>query len=92
MCIKGEIVSINRSRIKGVAKSPVLEAVLIEGVGLEGDAHAGEEIKQVSLLALESIRKQGHCPKVKTAAALKPGDFAENITTEGLERSFEDMV
>ena len=84
MCIKGRIVSINCSPTKGVAKSPVLEAVLIEEFGLEGDAHAGDAIKQVSLLALESIKKQESCPKVKTGIELKPGDFAENITTEGL--------
>lgn len=82
---KGKIVSINCSKIKGVAKSPVLEAVLIEGFGLEGDAHAGDAIKQVSLLALESIKKQDACPKVKPGAGLKPGDFAENITTEGIK-------
>lgn len=84
MSIKGRIVSINRSPAKGVAKSPVLEAALIEGFGLEGDAHAGDAIKQVSLLAIESIKKQEFCPKVKTGIGLKPGDFAENITTEGL--------
>lgn len=84
MCIKGEIVSINRSKLKGVAKSPVSEAVLIRGFGLEDDAHAGDTIKQVSLLALESIKKQDACPKVKAGRALKPGDFAENITTQGL--------
>jgi len=82
--IKGKVASINRSKIKGVAKIPVFEAVLIEGFGLEGDAHAGEAIKQVSLLAIESIKKQEACPKVKTGIALKPGDFAENITTEGI--------
>lgn len=84
MCMKGKIVSINRGKVKGIAKSPVSEVMLIEGFGLEGDAHAGDAIKQVSLLALESIKKQDACPKVKTGIALKPGDFAENITTEGL--------
>lgn len=83
--IKGKIFSINCSRIKGVAKNPVFEAVLVEGFGLEGDAHAGDVIKQVSLLALESIKKQDLCPKVKTGTSLKPGDFAENITTQGLD-------
>ena len=48
--------------------------------GIEGDAHAGEWHRQVSLLAQESIDKM-------TAAGLDvgPGDFAENITTRGLE-------
>ena len=48
--------------------------------GIEGDAHAGDWHRQVSLLAQESIDKM-------TAAGLDvgPGDFAENITTSGLD-------
>ena len=48
--------------------------------GLEGDAHAGPWHRQVSLLALESIEKM-------RAMGLKvgPGDFAENLTTEGID-------
>jgi MOSC domain-containing protein YiiM len=50
--------------------------------GLEGDAHAGKWHRQVSLLAQESIDKmQAHLADFK----LKPGDFAENITTQGME-------
>jgi len=45
-----------------------------------GDAHAGPWHRQVSLLALESIEKM-------RAAGLDvhPGDFAENLTTQGIE-------
>ena len=48
--------------------------------GLQGDAHAGPWHRQVSLLAMESIQKM-------QAAGLKvgPGDFAENLTTEGID-------
>lgn len=84
-CISARIVSINSSRIKGAAKDPVPDAALIKGFGLKGDAHAGDAVKQVSLLALESINRQQSCPKLKTGTALKPGDFAENITTQGID-------
>jgi len=58
----------------------------MEDFGLEGDAHGGRGLRQVSLLAIESIRKQMGCPKVKNKnISLGPGDFAENITTEGIE-------
>jgi MOSC domain-containing protein YiiM len=48
--------------------------------GLKDDAHAGPWHRQVSLLAMESIEKM-------RAIGLKvgPGDFAENLTTEGID-------
>src|SRR3989338_1744075 len=85
---KGRIFSINYSKVKGVPKTPIKSALLIEGLGLDKDAHAGGGLKQVSLLSIESIRKQKECAKVKkTCLLLEPGDFAENITTEGLDLS-----
>lgn len=82
---KGKVFSINVSKIKGVPKIPVFAAKLIENFGVEGDAHGEQGIRQVSLLAIESIKKQNACPKVKNnGEPLLPGDFAENITTQGL--------
>jgi len=85
---KGRIFSINLSQVKGTSKIPVNNALAIEGHGLDNDAHAGQGLRQVSLLAIESIRKQRDCPKVKeTIPPLEAGDFAENITTEGINLS-----
>jgi MOSC domain-containing protein YiiM len=82
---KGRIFSINFSRAKGIAKKAIKEAKLIENFGIEKDVHSGPGLRQVSLLSIESIRKQGECPKAKKKnITLGPGDFAENITTEGL--------
>ena len=77
----GRVVSINISDKKGVRKRPVPEVVLKTAYGIEGDAHASSAWhRQVSLLALESIEKmRGMGLKVN------PGDFAENITTEGMD-------
>ena len=83
--IKGKIHSINISKRKGVSKFPVSEAELIKGLGLKGDAHSSPGDRQVSLLSIESIRRQSACPKIKKKVELKPGDFAENITTEGID-------
>jgi MOSC domain-containing protein YiiM len=79
--MQGSIVSINISDKKGERKKPVDEVTITENFGIEGDAHASSDWhRQVSLLALESIQKmQGAGLKVQ------PGDFAENITTEGLD-------
>ena len=76
-----KVVSINISDRKGVRKKPVDEAVIKGNYGIEGDAHSSSEWhRQVSLLALESIRKmQG------MGLDVHPGDFAENITTEGID-------
>jgi len=83
---KGRIFSINSSGTKGVPKEAVEKARLIEHFGLEQDAHSGPGLRQVSLLAIESIKKQAECPKTKKKnITLGPGDFAENITTEGLD-------
>lgn len=74
-----KVVSINISDKKGVVKEPVEIGNFVENHGLEADAHAGDWHRQVSLLGLESIQKmQAEIP------SLKCGDFAENITTEGL--------
>lgn len=82
---KGKIFSINYSKTKGVSKEAMKRAFLIEDFGLEQDAHAGQGLRQVSLLAIESIKKQAGCPMAKKKnIALGPGDFAENITTQGL--------
>lgn len=77
---EGTVISVNLSRTKSVRKKPVPEAVLIEEYGLKGDAHAAPGIRQVSLLALESIDKMR-----KMGLEVGPGDFAENITTANLD-------
>lgn len=82
----GKIYSINLSIKKGIPKTPIDEAVLKENFGIVGDVHSGQPIKQVSLLSWEAIERQNNCPKIKSEK-LKPGDFAENITTQGLDLS-----
>ncbi len=66
------------SEEKHTRKHEVPVAEIREGYGLVGDAHAGSG-RQVSLLALEAIRRM--CDLLP---GLKPGDFAENLTLEGL--------
>jgi MOSC domain-containing protein YiiM len=82
----GRIYSINCSAAKGVPKEGVRKAVLVKGSGIAGDAHAGTDIRQVSLLDMESVRGQMADAKAKGATVeIRPGVYAENITTEGLD-------
>ncbi|MHB0875671.1 MAG: MOSC domain-containing protein [Anaerolineae bacterium] len=77
--MEGEVIAVCTSERKGVPKTSVDSGLLRVDWGIEGDAHAGNWHRQVSLLALESIDKM-------RAAGLTvgPGSFAENVTTCGL--------
>ena len=68
------------SENKGERKKPVEAVELRENHGIVGDAHAGEWHRQVSLLAQESIDKMR-----KLGLDVNAGDFAENITTSGID-------
>jgi MOSC domain-containing protein YiiM len=79
--MKGTIISINISDKKGMRKKPVESVFIKENFGIEGDAHASSSWhRQVSLLAIESIKKMQDM-----GLDVKPGDFAENLTTEGID-------
>ena len=118
--MKAKVRSINLSPSKGTGKTPVPEVQLKPDHGLIGDAHAAPGIRQVSLLAWESVCKQNkhlkalrqeqaQSPEVNKkdnkdgsssntnkqvqkdckfacgAIELKPGDFGENLTTQGID-------
>ncbi|KJS18044.1 MAG: molybdenum cofactor sulfurase [Peptococcaceae bacterium BRH_c4b] len=76
----GKIIAVCTSPRKGMRKKNVGEGTLVVEHGLEGDAHTGTWHRQVSLLAMESIEKMQ-----KMGLNVGPGDFAENITTEGMD-------
>ena len=68
------------SHKKGIVKKEQNHVVALENWGIDGDAHAGDWHRQVSLLAGESIDnvKEG-------LPTLKNGAFAENIITRGID-------
>jgi len=66
------------SQAKHTRKHETPAAEVRVDFGLVGDAHAGSG-RQVSLLALEAIHRMG-----ELLPGLGPGDFAENLTLEGL--------
>lgn len=78
--MSAKIIAVNTSANKGERKKNAGRANLLPGLGLEGDGHAGFAHRQVSLLAMESIAKM----RAK-GLDVGPGDFAENLTTEGID-------
>jgi MOSC domain-containing protein YiiM len=75
-----KVISVNISEKTGMKKCDVGTCLAVVGHGLEGDAHAGEWHRQISLLAVESIDKMR-----LSGLDVWPGDFAENLTTQGID-------
>jgi MOSC domain-containing protein YiiM len=76
----GTVTSVNLSERKTMRKKPGTQGTLELDRGFIGDAHAGDWHRQVSLLAQESIDKM-----IAAGLDVGPGDFAENITTKGID-------
>lgn len=77
---QAKVVSVNVSEKKGTVKHPV-ERITVTESGVMNDAHAGNWHRQVSMLASESIEKFSKEAKRN----IRCGEFAENITTRGIE-------
>lgn len=78
--MQGRIIAVCTSTKKGVAKKNVGQAEAKVEWGLVGDAHAADWHRQISLLATESIDKMR-----ALGLKVRPGSFAENLTTEGID-------
>ncbi len=76
-----KILAVCKSRQKGTKKNDVKEGVFLVDYGMEDDAHADSTShRQVSLMAIESIKKMQDL-----GLDVGPGDFAENLTVEGMD-------
>jgi len=82
----GRVFSVNISERKGIPKNMVPGASLKKDFGIIGDAHAGTGARQVSLMSIEDMEK-AEALLILKEIELKPGIFAENITTEGVDLS-----
>jgi molybdopterin adenylyltransferase len=74
-----KVLSVNISEKKGTIKRPV-DFIELDELGVMLDAHAGRWHRQVSLLAKESVDKFS----ASAGREIKFGEFAENITTDGI--------
>ncbi|QXE18826.1 MOSC domain-containing protein [Clostridium sp. 001] len=76
----GKVVSLNISEKRGTEKIQVPSVNVIEKYGIEGDAHAGNWDRQISILPIEALEK---VPSDKVEE-VKKGGFTENITISGI--------
>jgi MOSC domain-containing protein YiiM len=75
------VLAVCKSKDKGTKKKPVESGLVKEEFGLVDDAHADcTTHRQISLLAEESIEKMR-----QMGLKVGPGDFAENLTTQGID-------
>lgn len=76
-----KILAVCTSRQVGTRKDDIKESYIQQNYGLTDDAHANSSShRQVSLVAIESIGKMRDL-----GLDVGPGDFAENLTTEGID-------
>ncbi|HCJ67804.1 MAG TPA: MOSC domain-containing protein [Elusimicrobia bacterium] len=84
--MEGKIISVNSSKEKGTTKKNIHTGILRKNYGLVGDAHSGTN-REVSLLGWERVLQWLKVKSEKLKVKVKPGNFAENITTEGIDWS-----
>jgi molybdenum cofactor synthesis domain-containing protein len=82
-----EIRSVNISKEKGTGKEPIGNCELT-AEGLKDDAHSGPWNRQVSIMSAESIRRFNE----REGRNIGFGEFAENITVEGIDLSKVDLL
>jgi MOSC domain-containing protein YiiM len=89
------VVAVSRDSVHRFSKPVVDEIVLIEGWGIEGDAHAGVTVQHLSRMARDPSQpnlRQVHLihselfDEVATAGySVEPGQMGENVTTRGID-------
>jgi MOSC domain-containing protein YiiM len=78
--VNGFLSAVCRSVAKGMQKTSIEEAILVEGMGMEGDGHFGFGHRQISLLSAEEAEKMK-----QRVPDIKPGAFAENLLIKNFD-------
>ncbi|WP_235929005.1 MOSC domain-containing protein [Marisediminicola senii] len=93
--LPGTVASVNRDSAHNFSKPPVDSVVLLEGLGIEGDVHAGVTVTHRYLVKKDPTRRnltQVHLIPEELFADLAEkgftvgaGELGENVTTRGME-------
>jgi MOSC domain-containing protein YiiM len=93
--MQGKVISVSRSVTHSFSKACVDEIVILDGLGVEGDAHAGKKVRHRYL-----VKKNPDAPNLAqvhlmaaelfdelrlTGLAIGPGEMGENVTTSGID-------
>ena len=91
----GTVVAVSRCPTHGFSKVPQRKITLLEGLGVEGDAHAGTTVQHLYRIKLDAEAPnlaQVHFLPVELfdemaalGYALEPGGMGENVLTSGLD-------
>ena len=89
-----EVIAVCLSPVHGFSKQPAESIRLIAGVGVDGDAHAGETVKHRSRVAVDPtqpnlrqvhlIHAELHDELREAGFDIRPGEMGENVTTRGV--------
>ncbi|MFN2523076.1 MAG: MOSC domain-containing protein [Mycobacteriales bacterium] len=87
------VVAVSRSDGHAFSKTSIPEVLLVEGLGVDGDAHAGATVQHRSRVRRDPTQpnlRQVHLLQAElfdelTAYVLQPGDIGENVLTRGVD-------
>ncbi|MUK03552.1 MOSC domain-containing protein [Vibrio cholerae] len=93
--MNSHVVSLSLSTEHNFSKQPLPSILLVEGVGVEGDAHSGTTVQHLSRVRADPTQpnlRQVHLIHAELFDELeqegfpvRPADLGENITTRGLD-------
>jgi MOSC domain-containing protein YiiM len=93
--LQGRVVAVNRSGTHSMNKTSLDRIRLLEGLGVEGDAHAGKTVKhrsrvardpsQPNLRQVHLIQSELHDELNESGFEIVAGQMGENITTAGID-------
>ncbi len=93
--MKKKVVSVSRSDEHRFSKKVCVSITVLEGLGVEDDAHCGKTVKHRSRVAVDPVQpnlRQVHllhaellCELEEKGFSVSPGDLGENILTEGID-------
>jgi MOSC domain-containing protein YiiM len=91
----GHVIALHRNPIHSFSKQAEANLTLLQGLGIEGDAHLGATVKHKSRVAADPNQpnlRQVHLLHMEIideicgkGLNIKPGDVGENITTHGID-------
>lgn len=95
LVVSGSVMAVCQDRLHAFSKQTVDHIELVEGLGVQGDSHAGPTVQHLSHLRQDPTQpnlRQVHLihselfeELVVAGYSISPGDLGENVTTTGVD-------